>query len=149
MSLLRREEYIRRGFRNKEVSFSIEDLSAAIQQISYVYFAYLFGSAKNAVIPEYGDIDIAVYVSDDKKSDWDSVSHIISTIEQFLQYQAECDLTILNTAGLYLGYEILKGKCLFVKPQYEDLFCNVFVKTCYEMEEANYLRKKYEQYSKL
>jgi predicted nucleotidyltransferase len=146
MSLLRREEYYNRGFRRKEVPFSIEELSATIQNITYIHFAYLFGSAINAVIPKFGDIDIAVFINDNKKSDWDAVSYIINTIEQYLQYQAECDLTIINTAGLYLRYEILKGKCLFVKPQYDDIYSNVFVKTCYEMEEAISLRKKYERY---
>jgi predicted nucleotidyltransferase len=144
MSLLRREDYRRRGFRTKQVPFSVDQLSATIQNnIPDVYFAYLFGSAQNGIIPIEGDIDIAIYMNEQKKSDWDAISTVIDTIETFLQNKAECDLTILNKANVYLRFECLKGKSLFVKPQYKDLYCNMVMKTFYEMEEANYLREKY------
>ena len=149
MSLLRREEYRRRGFRTKQVPFSVDELSTTIQNnMPDVYFAYLFGSAKDGVIPVEGDIDIAVYMNDQKKSDWDAISNVIDTIETFLQYKAECDLTILNQTNIYLRYECLKGYCLFVRPQYKDLYCDIVMKTYYEMEEVNYLREKYYQHLK-
>jgi predicted nucleotidyltransferase len=144
MSLLRREEYRRRGFRTKQVPFSVDKLSATIQnKIPDIYFAYLFGSAQNGVIPVEGDIDIAVYMNDQKKSDWDTISDAMDIIEGFLQYKAECDLTILNQASVYLRFECLRGKCLFVRPQYKDRYCDIVLNTFYEMEEANYLRERY------
>jgi DNA polymerase sigma len=144
MSFFRREEYRRRGLRTKQVPFSVDKLSATIQnKIPDVYFAYLFGSAQNGVIPVEGDIDIAVYMNEQKKSDWDSISNVIDTIESFLQYKAECDLTILNQANVYLRFECLRGKCLFVNPQYKNLYCDIVMKTFYEMEDANYLRERY------
>jgi predicted nucleotidyltransferase len=144
MSLFRREEYRRRGFRKKQVPFSIDELSTIIQNKSPdVYFAYLFGSAQNGVIPVEGDIDIAIYMNEQKQTNWDTIANVIDIIETFLQFKAECDLTILNKSNIYLRYECLRGKCLFVKDQYKDLYCNIVMKTYYEIEEANYLREKY------
>ncbi|MBF0449739.1 MAG: nucleotidyltransferase domain-containing protein [Candidatus Magnetomorum sp.] len=147
MSFLRREEYKRRGFRKNQVPFSIDDMAAELQKKSpVVFFAFLFGSAQNGIVPSGGDIDIAAYFSDKKKSDWDTISHTISIVESFLNHQAECDIIVLNNASLYLKNEAIKGICLFVRPEYEDLYCDVLIKTQYEMEEAQFFRTKYEQY---
>lgn len=80
-----------------------------------VLFCYLFGSqvTKNSV--SESDVDLAIYLDESKSKKFsDNRLELTGEISKLLKKQA--DIVVLNTAGLFLKYVILKqGKLIFEK----------------------------------
>ena len=132
------------------ISFDPEVLGKSLESITFLDFAYLFGSSVDGVVKESADLDVAVYVNEDHTLSAGDISAIIGGIEDSVP-GAAADLTMLNDAGVILRFEALKGKLLFVREEALDTYSGFYSLTCREYEDAVYWMKKqleYRGYSK-
>ncbi len=111
-------------------TFLAEELQAKAQEID---FAFIFGSAQDGIIRNNSDIDIAVYFNKNVHVSSDLLIKIISIIENEI-HDAECDITVLNTADPILRFEAIKGRLLFCKEDKFDEYLDFFSLTCREYE---------------
>lgn len=122
------------------MTFDVEKLAAAVENACpEAVFALLHGSARDGVIREGGDIDIAVYL--DAAATLDILDRVILAVEA-LAPDARCDCGVLNRADCIYRFEALKGKMLFCRD--EDKYAEFFSLTCreYEYQMANYERQR-------
>ena len=118
------------------ISIDIEKLSQAIESdISQISFAFLFGSSRDGKVSPGSDLDVAVYFRPGTITDADLIEEVTGAIENAGD-DAECDLTILNTAGPMVRFEALKGRLLFVRDEAMDDYAGFYSLTCREYEEA-------------
>ena len=86
-------------------------------------FAYLFGSLSKGKETELSDVDVAIYVDENKKppsSIFGYKSDMISELEKNLDY--DIDLVILNDASLLLSFNIIKnGELIFCNSEKEKI----------------------------
>lgn len=125
--------------------FDINRLSENLKQAKEVDFAYLFGSARDGVVGNDSDIDIAVYLN--CECDLDVLCDLSTLIEK--STGVECDLSILNTTSPVLGMEVIKGKLLFVKKDKVNAYVNFYAQTCRKYEDVMFemeLNLKYRGY---
>ena len=119
-----------------EIRFSpalvAEELKTRIPDIS---FALLFGSAREGLIRSGSDLDLAVYHGGPGAPDARFVEETTGLVERVIP-GCECDLTILNNAGVMVAFEALKGKLLFVRPEARDLYADFFSLTARQYGEA-------------
>ncbi len=109
-----------------------------------ISFAYLFGSASIKNIDHSSDIDIAVYL-DSETTPTALIADIIGTVEhQFPGFN--CDLTILNNAGVMIAMEAIKGKIIYIKDEERSVHAAFYSKTCRMYEDQNAWMKKQLQY---
>jgi predicted nucleotidyltransferase len=105
-----------------------------------ISFAYLFGSASGKVIAHNSDIDIAVYLKDERPSTVLIAGIIGAVEEQFPGFS--CDLTVLNNSGTLISMEILKGKILFIKDEARNVHADFYSYTCRMFEDESVWIKK-------
>jgi len=121
-------------FDSKELGEIIEE------ELNEVAFAFLFGSAKEGIIREGGDIDIGVFLIDRKNKE-KVISKLIGIVEKILPGLI-CDIVFLNDAEPILAKEIISGKLLFVKKKYLNDYCDIFSDTRFLYEDKIYWMKK-------
>lgn len=94
-----------------------EKTKKIFQKRKGVLFCYLFGSFAYNNFNSKSDIDLAVYLDDEKGPDFfDERLELISGISQV--FKKEADILVLNTAPLFLKYVVLKeGKLIFSKDE--------------------------------
>lgn len=109
-----------------------------------ISFAYLFGSAKSGIIPRGSDIDLGVYLTDTQKKSEYIVK--ISEILETLIGNTPVDIIFLNDASPILAFEALKGKQLFVREKFEDIYTRFYSLTCREFESEMYWMKRQLEY---
>jgi predicted nucleotidyltransferase len=138
MSLSRREQN-RHDFPHREsVRFNSERLALALRDgAPSVLFAFLLGSAADGLVPRYSDLDVAVYLKPEDKSDWACISGVVKLVEDELGNKAEADVGVLNTAGVVFRREAIKSRLLFVRPEAEDAYVDFYTRTCQEYEDYN------------
>lgn len=117
------------------IKFSIEELSGAlINGLPDAAFAFLFGSSFRGSIENGSDIDIAVYYKNVSSPGLDLIDSAISVVEAAVP-GAVCDLTILNTSGVIVSFEALRGRRLFVREESLEEFASFYASTCMRYEE--------------
>lgn len=108
-----------------------------------ILFAYLFGGLARGRFNPLSDIDLALFLKDERKTDYleafGSISEILGT--------GEIDLVILNKAPLSLSGRILQSrqvlvdKAPFVRHRYESLTLRMFFD--FSIKERDILRRRY------
>ena len=121
--------------------FDVEKLSHLLRdQFPDILFAYLFGSAKEGVLREGGDLDLAVYIQTGSDQ-MQLIPGIVGLVEEMAP-GFSCDLVILNHCGTLLAFEILSGQRLFARESALDIFAHFFSLTAREYEDQIVWMKK-------
>ena len=110
---------------------------------SNIIFAYLFGGLAKGQFGPLSDIDLALYLKNEKKIDYldtfGKISEILGT--------GEIDLVILNKAPLSLAGRVLQGrkvlvdKAPFVRHRFESLTLRMFFD--FSLKERTILKRRY------
>ena len=118
-------------------------LTDFFQRSSNILFAYLFGGLARGYLNPLSDIDLALFLKDEKKGDYletfGKISEILGT--------EEIDLVILNKAPLSLSGRILQSrqvlvdKAPFVRHRYESLTLRMFFD--FSIKEKDILQGRY------
>jgi predicted nucleotidyltransferase len=127
------------------IYFKNNDLAKALQKFEEIAFAFIFGSSKDEIVNEGSDIDIAVYFIE-KETDLDLRIEIIAELENIIPSFNNYDLVVLNSANSFLAMQAIKGKLLFVKDGYKNLYASFFSLTCRQFEDDNFWMKKQLEY---
>lgn len=136
MSLTSREETKRRFPRRKAVSFLLSDVARELSEHApEVEFAYLLGSGQNGIIPEYSDLDLAVFAKPGTNKKYETYNRIVACVEKALPGPADVDVVFLNDAHCVFRFEALKGKRLFSRPECLEHLAEFYSLTCREYED--------------
>lgn len=113
MTRAHREWYNQDMENNTEKGGNAAKIRQALLNFTEVDFAYLFGSSARGDTTQSSDIDVAVYINTAKGSDFFDIRlKLIEAITRATHKSA--DVTILNTASLFLKYVAIKeGIVLF------------------------------------
>jgi len=98
----------------------VETISKVLEKEPDILFAYLFGSYAKGIQDEKSDIDIAIYLKDEKLIEKDSLypSRIAIKIERELAGKRMIDVRILNGSTLRFRNQVLRyGKLLFSRDE--------------------------------
>lgn len=113
----------------------LENLKKYFKQKENVSLAFIFGSSAKGVAGKDSDLDIAVYLKDEKQEDeiWKEVSRIAGR---------EVDLVVLNSAPASLVSNVLKtGISLAIKDR--NLFWDIYLTKTLEAEDFYEFAKSY------
>ncbi|MDI6451296.1 type VII toxin-antitoxin system MntA family adenylyltransferase antitoxin [Anaerobaca lacustris] len=110
-----------------------QQLAAVLEPIASIDFATVFGSAAEGIVRADSDLDVAVWLANGSAGNGDLLVDIVGRIEE--AFAVTCDLTVLNTAGIVLRHEALKGRILFVRPGREESFSDFYARTCADYED--------------
>jgi predicted nucleotidyltransferase len=110
-----------------------EQLAAVLSGSASIDFALVFGSAADGVVRARSDLDVALWLARGNAGNVDLLVDIVGRIEE--AFFVSCDLTVLNTAGIVLRHEALKGRVLFIRPGREKDFSDFYARTCAEYED--------------
>jgi len=120
--------------------FDVDKLAELLrQQCPEIRLAFLHGSAKEGVVKEASDIDIAVLIEGKARLEiYEKIYDIVGSVAA----HANCDVGILNNADPVFRFEVLRGKLLFYREREEYLY--FFSLTCreYESQMADYERQR-------
>ena len=97
-----------------EIEIIIEKFLEGIKKAKYfskIEFIVLFGSYLSKCHFDDSDIDICIYIQDNKKN---LVKIRLDLLEKF---DSKLDLQIFNLLPIYVQIEVLKGKFLYIKDQ--------------------------------
>lgn len=114
-------------------TIDLQRLAGVLKGIASIEYAMVFGSARDGLVQAESDLDIAVSLAHGDAGSIDRLGEIVGKVEE--AFAVTCDLTVLNTAGTVLRHEVLMGRVLFVRPDYEDDFSQFYVLTCAEYED--------------
>ena len=120
--------------------FDVDTLAAVVRDACpEAVFAFLHGSARDGVVRDGGDIDIALYL--DGPATLEVLSRVIAAAEGFVP-GVRCDCGVLNNADCVYRFEALKGRLLFRRD--DDTYAEFFSLTCREYEDqmADYERQR-------
>jgi predicted nucleotidyltransferase len=120
-------------------------LSKALRNFEEIAFAYVFGSSQNEIVNEGSDIDIAVYLIKNEK-ELEMRLQIIAELEKIIPSFSNFDLVVLNSANSILAMQAIKGKLLFIKDGYKDLYASFYSQTCRQFEDDSFWMKKQLEY---
>ena len=110
----------------QEISSSIE---AFLQKDERILFAYMYGSFVDPEMPFFRDIDIGIYVDENKISASQFMDYSINLsleLESAIK-KYPVDVVILNNAPLSLLFKITHGELLFIRD--DDLWTDFVTKT--------------------
>lgn len=100
-----------------------ETITNFLDPLPYIRFAYLFGSLASGSAGVLSDIDIAVFFDetiDGRKEAYGPECQLPPDLEQILGQPV--DLAVLNTASVFLRYQVLKkGELLFCRSEKERI----------------------------
>lgn len=116
------------------LTFDINELSDNLElSLPQAAFIYLFGSSVDGIVKPGSDIDIAVYFAGN--IDLDLIDNTVRIIEQAVP-GAECDLTVLNSAGVVVAFEALQGRVLFFREENIEKYASFYSSVCMRYEET-------------
>jgi predicted nucleotidyltransferase len=98
----------------------VETISKVLEKEPDILFAYLFGSYAKGIQDKKSDIDIAIYLKDEKLLEKDPLypSRIAVEIEKELAGNRTLDVRILNGSTLRFRNQVLRyGKLLFSRDE--------------------------------
>lgn len=118
---------------------STDEIAGILDLIQGISFAVHFGSSVSGTVPDSSDIDIAVYFK--TIPDIDARCEIIGRLQDGLAFE-KIDLTVLNTAPVFLAFEVLKGRMVLCKDResYESFFsytCRMYEDEMMRIEKAS------------
>ena len=119
----------------RSMYIDVEKISNTLKKLHFIEFALLFGSAKDGILSTGSDIDIAIYFSKDANVDFDKISSIFKELDN-CGLNAVIDICRLNTAGIILRMEAIKGNLLFAQDMTK--FSEFYSLTCREYEDFIY-----------
>jgi len=108
-----------------------------------IAFAYLFGSAKEGVVKNGSDIDIAVYY---KGSDAFIRLTVTEVLEQIVGRDIPIDVVELQKANTLLAFEAISGNLLFVRDNEMENYADFYTLTWRKYEDEAYRMKKQLEY---
>ncbi|MEA2012799.1 MAG: nucleotidyltransferase domain-containing protein [Verrucomicrobiota bacterium] len=112
--------------------------SFLLENFEEIEIAYIFGSAKDGVVKDKSDVDIALFLK--KGYDIFLEFTIADRLESLLNEKV--DITILNKANPVLSYEVLRnGVRLFEKNHEKRAFVELCIFKNY-LDNEYYLRKR-------
>ena len=97
-----------------EIEIIIEKFLEGIKKSKYfskIEFIVLFGSNLSKYHFDDSDIDICIYIQDNKKN------LVKIRLELLKKFDSKLDLQIFNLLPIYVQIEVLKGKFLYIKDQ--------------------------------
>lgn len=100
--------------------YYVETISKVLEKEPDIVFAYLFGSYAKGIQDEKSDIDIAIYLKDEKLLEKDPLypSRIAIKIERGLAGKKTLDVRVLNGSTLRFKNQVLRhGKLLFSRDE--------------------------------
>lgn len=106
-------------------TLSIDEITRILDPVEGISFAILFGSSASGIIGDSSDIDIAVYF--ETEPDLDARCEIIGKLQDQLGFE-RIDLTVLNSAPVFLAFEALKGNMVLCNDP--DIYETFFSYTC-------------------
>ena len=106
-------------------TLSIDEITRILDPVEGISFAILFGSSASGIIGDNSDIDIAVYF--ETEPDLDARCEIIGKLQDQLGFE-RIDLTVLNSAPVFLAFEALKGNMVLCNDP--DIYETFFSYTC-------------------
>ena len=121
------------------MKFDVDKLADSIEKACpQAVFALLHGSAKDGVVNDGSDVDIAVFVAG--KPSFDIYRQVYDAVDS-AGIDAEADVGILNNAEPVYRFESLKGRLLFSRDT--EKYLDFFSLTCreYECQMADYQRQ--------
>jgi predicted nucleotidyltransferase len=127
------------------IYFKHNKLAEALQKFEEIAFATIFGSSKDGIVNDGSDIDIAVYFIN-KESELELRLKIIAELEKIIPLFSNYDLVVLNSANSFLAMQAIKGKLLFVKDGYKNLYASFYSQTCRQFEDDSFWMKKQLEY---
>lgn len=89
-----------------------EEIIKVLEAEEDVAFVYLFGSAATGLFHALSDIDIAVYLQDEKTN---NISYLVKRMDELVRKLIVAirtdtiDLTILNAAGSELAFSVIQN----------------------------------------
>ncbi len=115
---------------NREVKQLTKHFIGHLEQTKFfskIEFVILYGSSLNSYHLDDSDIDLCLYINDEKKT--------LSSIRLGLlkMFNEKLDIQIFQLLPLYVQIEVLKGKVLYVKE--EDRLYEIANETIDEYEE--------------
>lgn len=118
---------------------SIDEIAGIFDTLPGVSFAIHFGSSASGIIGDKSDLDIAVYFK--TEPDLDARCEIIGKLQDQLGFE-RIDLTVLNSAPVFLAFEALKGNIILCNdPEiYETFFsytCRMYEDEMMRIEKAS------------
>jgi len=118
---------------------SSDEIARILDPVEGLSFTFYFGSSVSGIVPRGSDVDIAVYFK--TIQDLDARCEIIGRLQDGLAFE-KVDLTVLNTAPVFLTFEALKGKMVLCKDResYETFFsytCRMYEDEMIRMEKAS------------
>ncbi len=98
----------------------MENIAKILEKEPEILFAYIFGSYAKGIQSEKSDIDIAVYLKDERILEKDPLfpSRLAIKIEKILAEKKIVDVRVLNGSTLRFKNQVLRyGKLLFSKDE--------------------------------
>lgn len=97
----------------------MENISKILEKEPDILFAYLFGSYAKGIQNKKSDIDIAIYLKDEKILEKNPLypSRVAIKIERELGEKRILDIRVLNGSTLRFKNQVLYGKLLFSKDE--------------------------------
>ena len=118
-----------------------EKLKGGWQQFPNISAVWVFGSAKEGIIRDGGDLDVGVLF--EIKPSLDDLAELSAVLQEKLQIE-DIDLISLNEASPILRFEALCGRCLYSS---DDAFRSEFASlSSREYEDEMAMIEKYISY---
>ncbi len=114
----------------KEINHLVKDFLEQLRDTEYfskIEFIILYGSSLDLYHLNDSDIDICLYIDDEKKN------LSIIRLELLKKFNENFDIQMFQLLPLYVQIEVLKGKILYVKE--EDRIYEIANETIDEYEE--------------
>ena len=124
----------------KATHFDLKQLADLLKSgTEDISFALIHGSAKDGIVKEGSDIDIAVYF--DVKPTLKHLAEVVRIVNSVIP-NAEADVGVLNNSEPVYRFEALKGRPLFINDK--EKYLRFFSLTCreYESQMADYERQR-------
>ena len=135
MGISRKQLNIHQGTRSFDPALLGERLKEAFPAVD---FCLLLGSAKEGVVREGSDLDLAFYLNGSPSLEF--YSRVPALVDELLP-GVRCDVGILNDTEPVYRFEALKGKLLFARDI--EQYYGFFSLTCreYESQMFDYARQ--------
>lgn len=121
------------------MNFDLKRLKNTLETISSIDFALIFGSSKAGEVKTNSDVDIGIYFNSPAVLYFDEMSRILTVLEEKFP-GITFDIIRLNTAGIIVQMEALKGNAVFVRDI--DKYAEFYSITSREYEDHIYWIKK-------
>ena len=124
----------------ENIQIDLSRLGRLIESQVTVDFALVFGSASHGFVKAGSDLDLAVWFRESNTAKLERYAGCVGQVED--TFGIPCDLTVLNTSGVVLRHEALKGQVLYIRPGLEASYAEFYTKTCADYEDVMFWRTR-------